>query len=125
LKGVFPADYESILNLNGVGPYTAAAIASFAYNMPYAVLDGNVFRVLSRIFDDATPIDSSEGKKIFSQRAQKLLPHGKAGVYNQAIMDFGATICKPVPLCMDCFFSSHCKAFQNSTQQLLPVKEKK
>lgn len=125
LKGIFPADYESILNLNGVGPYTAAAIASFAYNLPYAVLDGNVFRVLSRIFDDATAIDSTEGKKIFSQRAQELLPHGKAGIYNQAIMDFGATICKPVPLCMDCFFSSHCKAFQNSTQQMLPVKEKK
>ena len=123
--GTFPTNYETILSLKGVGPYTAAAIASFAYNLPHAVLDGNVFRVLSRIFDIETPIDSTEGKKVFTQVAQSLLPKGKAGEYNQAIMDFGATICKPVPECAACFFNSHCRAFKLNKQALLPIKEKK
>ncbi|MCW3075164.1 MAG: adenine glycosylase [Flaviaesturariibacter sp.] len=123
--GEFPADYETILSLKGVGPYTAAAIASFAYNLPHAVLDGNVFRVLSRIFAIETPIDSTEGKKLFTKVAQSLLPKGKAGEYNQAIMDFGATICKPVPECASCFFNNHCAAFKLNRQALLPVKEKK
>jgi A/G-specific adenine glycosylase len=123
--GVFPSTYESILSLKGIGPYTAAAIASFAYNAPYAVLDGNVFRVLSRIFDEASPVDTTGGKKLFTSIAQDLLPPGKAGVYNQAIMDFGATICKPVPECHRCFFSDRCSAFQNNTQLLRPVKTKK
>ena len=125
LKGVFPSDYESILQLKGIGSYTAAAIASFAYNLPYAVLDGNVFRVLSRIFDIETPIDTTEGKKKFSAIAQNILPKSKAGEYNQAIMDFGATICKPVPDCDTCFFNKHCKAYLQGKQQMLPVKEKK
>jgi A/G-specific adenine glycosylase len=123
--GMFPTTYEAILTLKGVGPYTAAAIASFAYNLPYAVLDGNVFRVLSRVFDIEIPIDSTEGKKGFAQLAQVLLPKGKAGDYNQAIMDFGATICKPVPECTVCFFTKHCAAFLQNKQALLPVKEKK
>lgn len=125
LNGVFPSDYDSILQLKGVGAYTAAAIASFAYNLPYAVLDGNVFRVLSRIFDVETPVDSTVGKKQFSLLAQSLLPRAKAGEYNQAIMDFGAVICKPVPECSICFFNKHCKAYLQGKQQLLPVKEKK
>ena len=124
LKGIFPQDYESILNLKGVGSYTAAAIASFAYNLPYAVLDGNVFRALSRIFDIGLPIDSNEGKQMFSSMAQSMLPDKNAGEYNQAIMDFGATICKPVPLCANCFFNKDCKAFLQGKQQLLPVKAK-
>lgn len=124
LNGVFPKDFESILQLKGVGNYTASAIASFAYNLPYAVLDGNVFRVLSRIFDIETPIDSAEGKKIFSELAQKILPKNKAGEYNQAIMDFGAIICKPYPDCSICFFNKHCKAYLSSKQDLLPIKEK-
>lgn len=124
LDGKFPADYESILKLKGVGPYTAAAIASFAYNLPYAVLDGNVFRVLSRIKGNDTPIDSTNGKKIFTTFASQLLPEGKAGSYNQAIMDFGATICKPVPVCASCFYRKFCKAYQSGRQDVLPVKEK-
>jgi A/G-specific adenine glycosylase len=108
LKGVFPANYESILALKGVGSYTAAAIASFAYNLPHAVLDGNVFRVLSRIFDIEVPIDSTEGKKQFSDLADLILPKKKAGEFNQAIMDFGAVICKPVPECHLCFFKDGC-----------------
>jgi A/G-specific adenine glycosylase len=124
LNGVFPSDYESILNLKGVGNYTAAAIASFAYNLPYAVLDGNVFRVLSRIFDVELPIDSKEGKQRFSALAQQILPKKAAGEYNQAIMDFGATICKPAPVCAECFFNKNCRAYLQGKQQSLPIKAK-
>ena len=124
-SGIFPSAYSDILALKGVGSYTAAAIASFAYNLPYAVLDGNVFRVLSRVFDIETPIDSPKGKETFSALSQSILPNDKAGEYNQAIMDFGAVICKPVPLCEECFFSRQCLAYQRGKQQLLPVKEKK
>lgn len=125
LNGNFPNDFESILQLKGVGNYTASAIASFAYNLPYAVLDGNVFRVLSRIFDIETPIDSTEGKKEFSSLAQKILPKKKAGEYNQSIMDFGAVICKPYPDCHICFFKKHCSAYLAGKPDLLPIKEKK
>lgn len=125
LNGVFPKGFESILALKGVGPYTAAAIASFAYNLPHAVLDGNVFRVLSRLFDIELPIDSTEGKSYFAHLAQRLLPEGKAGLYNQALMDFGATICKPQPLCAQCFYNTQCQAFLQNKQAALPVKEKK
>ncbi len=124
-NGIFPKDYNEVLALKGIGPYTAAAITSFAYNAPYAVLDGNVFRVLSRIFGIAAPIDSTEGKKAFTALAQDILPQKKAGAYNQAIMDFGATLCKPVPECIRCFFASRCKAFLQNKQALLPVKEKR
>jgi A/G-specific adenine glycosylase len=125
LHGIFPNRYEDILKLKGIGNYTAAAIASFAYNQPYAVLDGNVFRVLSRIFEVTIAIDSTEGKKQFAVLAQKILPHQKAGEYNQAIMDFGAVICKPAPECGICFFNQHCRSYLNGKQDLLPVKEKK
>ena len=124
LGGVFPDTYEAILKLKGIGPYTAAAIASFAYNLPYAVLDGNVFRVLARILDLEMPIDSTEGKKLFSERAQQILDKESPGVYNQAIMDFGATICKPVPECVHCFFKTSCRAFKANKQAVLPVKGK-
>jgi A/G-specific adenine glycosylase len=125
LHGVFPKHYEEVLQLKGVGSYTASAIVSFAYNLPYAVLDGNVFRVLSRIFDVELPIDSTQGKKIFSALAQAILPKNRAGEYNQAIMDFGAVICKPLPVCDACFFNRHCPAYAAGKQSLLPVKEKK
>lgn len=125
LKGVFPTDYASVLALKGVGPYTAAAITSFGYNLPHAVLDGNVFRVLARILNIEIPIDSTEGKKIFLQTAQGILPIENAGEYNQAIMDFGATICKPAPECAICFFNKNCKAFLQNKQLALPVKGKK
>jgi A/G-specific adenine glycosylase len=124
LRGAFPRDVESILQLKGVGSYTASAIASFAYNLPHAVLDGNVFRVLSRIHAIETPIDSSEGKLQFSELAQAMLPKKKAGEYNQAIMDFGAVVCKPQPECNTCFFRKQCKAYLKGKQDLLPIKEK-
>lgn len=124
LNGQFPSHYESILKLKGVGHYTAAAIASFAYNLHYAVLDGNVFRVLSRIYAIDTAIDSVEGKKLFTQLSQQILPKGCPGEYNQAIMDFGATICKPQPDCESCFFNNRCQAYNQGITDVLPVKEK-
>lgn len=124
-KGHFPDTYDEILALKGVGPYTAAAIASFAYNLPYAVVDGNVFRVLSRYFGLDTPIDSAEGKNLFTELAAKVLAKKEAGIYNQAIMDFGATVCKPFsPLCSTCSLQKNCKAYSEGSVNQLPVKEK-
>ncbi|MCY7291511.1 MAG: A/G-specific adenine glycosylase, partial [Ferruginibacter sp.] len=98
--GIFPNKYEDILKLKGVGPYTCAAIASFAFNLPHAVVDGNVLRVIARFFGIDTPIDSIKGKKVFNTLAQTLMDTVSPALYNQAIMDFGATICKPqLPLC--------------------------
>lgn len=125
LKGIFPSSYEDILSLKGVGPYTAAAIASFGFNLPHAVVDGNVFRVLSRCFGISTPIDSAEGKKIFTSLANEVLDKKEPAKYNQAIMDFGATICKPVsPLCKECPMQNGCNAFLSGTVNELPVKAK-
>lgn len=125
-KGKFPETHAEILQLKGIGNYTAAAIASFAYNLPHAVLDGNVFRVLSRVFGIETPIDSTEGKKQFEQLAQQLLDKKNPSTHNQAIMDFGALVCKPQnPLCEQCTFSSECKALELDKISLLPVKAKK
>lgn len=125
-KGKFPDKYEDIINLKGVGPYTAAAIASFAYNLPHAVVDGNVFRVLSRFFQNNIPVDSSKGKKIFTTLANELLDKKLPGIYNQAIMDFGATVCKPkLPLCKHCSLQSKCGAYINGLVDILPIKEKK
>ncbi|MES1223258.1 MAG: A/G-specific adenine glycosylase, partial [Bacteroidota bacterium] len=124
-KGIFPADYETILSLKGIGPYTAAAIASFAFNLPYAVLDGNVFRVLSRYFGINTPIETPAGKKLYALLANELLDKQQPGFYNQAIMDFGAVICKPQqPLCLQCPQKNDCQAFKNNMVKDLPVKEK-
>ena len=125
-KGVFPDSYETIKELKGIGPYTAAAISSFAFNLPHAVVDGNVFRVLARVFGIATPTDTTEGKKMFTALAEELLDKKQPGLYNQAIMDFGATVCKPAaPLCSDCVFKKHCIAFNKDLIAALPVKEKK
>lgn len=124
-KGVFPADYQTIRQLKGIGPYTAAAIASFAFNLPYAVVDGNVQRVLARYFGISTPVDSTAGKKLFDQLAQALLDKESPALYNQAIMDFGATICKPQnPLCDSCIQKKECVARKLDQVRALPVKEK-
>ena len=126
LKGKFPSEYDDIKALKGIGPYTAAAISSFAFNLPHAVVDGNVFRVLARIFGIETPVDTTEGKKKFIALADELLDKKHAGLYNQAIMDFGAVICKPaLPLCPTCIFNKTCYAFLNNKTNELPVKEKK
>jgi A/G-specific adenine glycosylase len=125
-NGRFPDQYDAILELKGVGPYTAAAIASFAFNKPYAVLDGNVFRILARYFGNNMAIDSNLGKKLFTALAEGLLDKKNPGIYNQAIMDFGAVICKPqAPLCSNCPLKKHCVAFATNLVNKLPVKSKK
>ena len=124
--GKFPDFYEEIISLKGIGPYTAAAIASFAFNLPYAVVDGNVERVLARYFGITTPVGTSAGKKIFTELANSQLVEKQAGTYNQAIMDFGAVICKPKnPLCNICVQQKDCYAFQTNNVINLPVKKKK
>jgi A/G-specific adenine glycosylase len=124
-NGVFPNTYDALLALKGIGPYTASAIASFAFNLPYAVVDGNVFRVFSRYYGIASPIDMPEGVKLFNKVAVENLDHKKAGVYNQALMDFGATICKPMaPLCSSCVMQKTCVAFNSNQINVLPIKLK-
>lgn len=126
MNGVFPATYEGVLALKGVGEYTAAAICSFAYGMPYAVLDGNVYRVLSRYLGVDTPIDSIRGKKVFTALANELLDKAQPAVYNQAIMDFGALQCTPQnPNCMFCPLADSCAALAKGSVMRLPVKQHK
>ena len=123
--GRFPSTYDEILRLKGIGPYTAAAIASFAFNLPHAVVDGNVIRVLARYFGIFTAIDTTSGKKQFTKLADSLLDPQQAGTYNQAIMDFGATVCTPRnPQCTSCTLQLSCVASQKGLIAQLPVKEK-
>lgn len=125
-KGIFPSTYKEIKELKGVGSYTAAAISSFAYNLPHAVVDGNVFRVLARVFGIDSPVDNVEGKKKFTELAETLLDKKQPGIYNQAIMDFGAVICKPLtPTCTSCPFNKSCVALAEGKVANLPVKKKK
>ncbi len=125
-KGVFPNQYKDILALKGVGEYTAAAIASFAFNLAYAVVDGNVFRVLSRIFAIDAPIDSSKGKKLFNELAEEILDKKHPGAHNQAIMEFGALQCTPNnPNCTECPASPICLSYAKNEAQKYPVKQGK
>ncbi len=125
-KGKFPDTYEKIRALKGIGDYTAAAIASFGFHLPHAVLDGNVYRVLSRYFAIDTPIDTTAGKKQFGDLAQELLPVNQSAAYNQSIMDFGALVCKPQqPACATCPLGRKCLARQQQLVEVLPVKSKK
>jgi len=124
--GQFPDTYESIRNLKGVGDYTAAAIASFSFGLPHAVIDGNVYRFLSRYFGVETPVDTAAGKKIFKQLALQILDVKNPAEHNQAIMEFGALQCIPVnPSCPSCPFTGSCFASKNNMVVSLPVKEKK
>ena len=126
MNGVFPSTYEGVRALKGVGEYTAAAICSFAYRMPYAVVDGNVYRVLARLFGLHTPTDSTEGKKQIAALAQDLLDKKFPDDHNQAIMDFGATQCVPQsPNCKVCPFVKRCKAFSAGEVDLLPIRTAK
>jgi len=123
--GGFPNTYAEIRKLKGVGDYTAAAIASMAFDLPYAVVDGNVYRVLARHYGISTPINTTEGKKEFGLLAQELLPERQAASYNQAIMDFGATQCTPQsPACISCPLQESCVAFREGRTAELPVKLK-
>lgn len=124
MGGVFPKTYAEVLALKGVGEYTAAAVCSFAYGMPYAVVDGNVYRVLSRYFGIETPIDSTEGKKLFAALAQEMLDRGRPADYNQGIMDFGAMQCTPQsPDCSCCPLAEGCVALRKGMVAKLPVKQ--
>lgn len=126
MDGTFPRTYEGVLALKGVGEYTAAAICSAAYGLPYAVVDGNVYRVLSRYFGVDTPIDSTTGKKLFKELANEVLDKANPSIYNQAIMDFGAIQCTPQsPLCTTCPFSDTCSALVNGWVNKLPAKKNK
>jgi len=126
LNGIFPDNYKELLQLKGVGEYTAAAIASFSYNEVVPVVDGNVFRVLSRYFDIETDIASSGAKKEFSELAKELIPHDNPALFNQAIMEFGALQCVPKnPDCERCVLNSGCLALQKNKVGQLPVKLKK
>lgn len=126
LNGAFPTTYEDLKKLRGVGEYTAAAIASIAYGEPVPVVDGNVYRVLSRYFDIDTDISSGAAKKEFFALAASLLPNGKASEFNQAMMEFGALHCVPKsPDCGTCIFSGSCFALKNKKVEKLPVKLKK
>lgn len=125
-NGVFPKTYDEVLSLKGVGSYTAAAIVSFAYNLPFAVVDGNVYRVLSRFFGISTPIDSTKGRKEFNELAQSLILKKNPGLHNQAIMEFGAIQCVPKnPFCSSCVLQGQCVAFNSNSVNGLPVKTKK
>jgi len=124
--GGFPTTYQGVLALKGVGEYTAAAICSFAYDMPYAVVDGNVYRVLSRWLGIDIPIDSTEGKKLFARMAQELMDEHRPALYNQAIMDFGALQCMPAsPDCLFCPLADSCLALAQGKVDVLPVKQHK
>ena len=123
--GGFPRTLEGIKQLKGVGDYTAAAIGSIAFNLPAAVVDGNVYRVLARHYGIVTPINTTEGKKEFTALAQSLLPAKQASAFNQAIMDFGAIQCTPLsPNCLSCPLQETCIAFRENKVTELPVKQK-
>ncbi|GAA5220055.1 A/G-specific adenine glycosylase [Membranihabitans marinus] len=125
-KGVFPKTYKDLLSLKGVGPYTAAAIASFAYEFPYGVVDGNVKRVVARIFGYTDDIDASSTVKEIQTLVHEAVSYVLPSAFNQAIMDFGAMHCLPRnPGCGDCVFQDHCFAFENNMVSTLPFKAKK
>ncbi len=124
-KGIFPDNYKDLLKLRGVGDYTASAISSICFNLPNAVVDGNVYRVLSRVFGISTPINTSRGQKIFKQLAQSLIDKEQPGTFNQAIMEFGARYCTPTnPDCGNCVLKPICIGFKENKVAELPVKTK-
>ncbi len=125
LNGVFPDNYNDLIKLKGIGDYTASAIASICFNEPTPVVDGNVYRFLSRYFGIKTPINSSKGKKEFKELTQKLIDSDRPAIFNQAIMEFGARQCKPQkPECSKCPFNTGCVALKKNIVKELPVKIK-
>ena len=126
MNGVFPDTYEGVIGLKGVGEYTAAAICSISYGMTYPVVDGNVFRVISRYMGIETPIDSGRGKKEITEWANRLIDKTQPALFNQAIMDFGALQCTPKsPECANCPLVDRCVAFAGELVAKLPVKRHK
>jgi A/G-specific adenine glycosylase len=126
LNGRFPSDYTGLLKLPGIGHYTAAAIASIAFNESRAVLDGNVFRVIARLYGINKNIADNRNRHIFEHRTNELIPDSSPGDFNQAIMELGATVCKPgEPVCPDCPLKKYCVAYSANLQHQLPVRHKK
>lgn len=125
--GEFPADYAALRALPGVGDYTAGAVGSIAFGLPVPAVDGNVLRVIARLTDDSRPIDDAKVKKDITAEVQAILPAGRSGDFNQALMELGATVCLPngAPKCGDCPVAHLCKACQNGTALSLPVRAPK
>ena len=125
-NGVFPDTYEGLVQLKGIGPYTASAIASFAFDLPHPVVDGNSLRLVSRYTGSERPIDLPSGKNWVQDFLENAIPEERAAAFNQALMDFGATICKPRQvLCHQCPFSTDCNAYKEGRVDELPLKAKK
>ncbi|WP_420576641.1 A/G-specific adenine glycosylase [Ekhidna sp.] len=122
LNGQFPSKYSEIIKLKGIGPYTAAAIASICFDEPRPVVDGNVFRFASRYFGIEEDISKANSRKVFERILSEEISKDQPGTFNQAMMEYGATICSPVPLCGDCGFRLDCFAFRAKKQKSLPVK---
>ena len=126
LDGIFPSSYQDLINLKGVGPYTAAAIASFAYNLPHAVVDGNVIRLVSRILGISEPVDNPKVHKDINNFVSNSIEYTSPASFNQALMDFGSMVCKPNnPECKTCIFQSFCEANIKNLVSQIPIKSKK
>lgn len=124
-NGSFPSTYHELLQLKGIGPYTAAAVASIAFGEPVPVIDGNVMRVISRWFAISEPVDKTEGKKMIKQSLEDIFDKNNPAVFNQAIMDFGAIVCKPKnPACFSCVFNQNCQSLNLKIVNQVPVKSK-
>ncbi|MCX7986019.1 MAG: A/G-specific adenine glycosylase [Bacteroidales bacterium] len=124
--GKIPANYNDLLKIKGIGKYTAGAVASMAYNLPHPAIDGNVFRVLSRLFNDYTPIDEARSYRYFEQLVLKIFDENRPSLFNQSIIELGALLCLPRnPNCKACPVNKFCIAFKNSSQHLLPVKKQR
>ncbi len=122
----FPESYEELIKLKGIGDYTASAISSICFEKKHPVLDGNVFRTISRIFEIDAPIDVNGSRKVFKSIANELMPKKRYGDYNQGLMDFGSIVCKPAsPLCSSCLMSKNCIAYAKKSVNKFPVKSKK
>lgn len=125
-NGIFPSDYETIRKLPGIGPYTAAAIASIAFDLPFAAIDGNVIRLITRVYGIEEAVDTSVGKKLVQALADELLDQANPGRHNQAMMEFGALYCVPLnPNCLQCGLQQQCIAFQTNQVDKLPLKSRK
>ena len=115
-----------MIKLKGIGDYTASAISSICFKKSQPVLDGNVFRIISRVYEINNPIDLNKSRKVFKEKAKEMMPSDRYGDYNQALMDFGSIICKPLnPLCSSCVISKICSAFNNNSVENFPVKSSK
>jgi A/G-specific adenine glycosylase len=124
-RGVFPSTYQEMLKLKGIGPYTAAAIASIAFNEPRAVIDGNVHRVIARLFGLFEPPGQVPAKCGICKQAEALLDLAEPGIHNQAVMEFGALVCTPAnPSCQSCPLQRHCAAFRKDKVGELPVRSR-